>query len=186
VIKEMTITEEIWKEVKGHEGVYEVSNLGLVRSLPRTEKSNVGERVRNGKVLSSRNTKGYKSVVLCKDGRQTFVYVHRLVAQIFIPNPENKPEVNHIDGDKTNNEVENLEWCTKSENQKHSYANGLKQINGELHPRSILTEKDVRQIRKRYVKNSREYGTGALAKEYKVSRDAIYDVVTNRSWKGVL
>lgn len=177
---------EIWKDIQGYEGKYQVSNLGNVRSLDRTEQSNVGERVRYGKTLSLRDNKGYKTVVLCKEGNQKSFYVHRLVAEAFIPNKNNKPDVNHIDGNKANNRFENLEWCTESENLKHSFELGLsKAKNGEEHPLAILTEKDVIEIRNRYVKRCRTNGTGALAKEYGVSQDAIYDIVSYRSWKGV-
>jgi hypothetical protein len=178
---------KIWKDVEGYEGIYQVSNLGDVRSLPRTENSNVGKRKRSGKTLSLRNNKGYKTVMLCKDRKQTSAYVHRLVAKAFLSNPENKPDVNHLDGNKSNNKLENLEWCTESENLNHAYITKLHiPKSGESHGRAVLTEKDVKEIRERYIRRSRTNGTGALAKEYGVTQATIYDVVANRSWKGVI
>lgn len=123
--------EEIWKDIVGYEGLYQVSNLGRIKSLEREFyiKNQYGG-------ISKRKTKeiikkqfltqyGYKSIGLNKGGKETKFQVHRLVAETFIPNPEDKPCVNHINCDKTNNKVENLEWCTYSENEKHAYENNL-------------------------------------------------------------
>ena len=115
--------KEEWRPVKGFEGYYEVSNLGRVRSLDRVD--SVG-RVRIGKILKqSAKNNGYMHLVLSANGIKKNAHAHRLVAQAFIPNPLNKMDVNHIDGDKTNNKVDNLEWATRSENQKHAYDIGL-------------------------------------------------------------
>lgn len=110
----ITMTEEIWRPVVGYEGLYEVSNTGLIRSLDRF----VGNRNRiKGKILSIRIEKnGYCSVALSKYGKIKRYKIHRLVAQAFIPNPEGLPEVNHLDEDKTNNSVDNLEWCDRKYN----------------------------------------------------------------------
>lgn len=108
------MTEEIWRSIDGYEGLYEVSNTGLIRSLDRF----VGNRNRiKGKILSIRIEKdGYCSVALSKDGKIKRYKIHRLVAQAFIPNPEGLPQVNHKDENKTNNNVDNLEWCTSKYN----------------------------------------------------------------------
>lgn len=109
------MTEEIWKPVKGYEGEYEVSNLGRVKSLPR--------KTTSGKLLKySDNGNGYQHLVLTKNGSQRDFYVHRLVAQTFIPNPDNLPEVNHKDENKANNCVDNLEWCNKKYNMNYGTA----------------------------------------------------------------
>lgn len=113
---------EIWKAVEGTNGRYEVSNTGKVRSM------NYGGH--NGVVREMRPTKDYKGymrVRITRAGKSTTVKVHREIAKAFIPNPQNKPEVNHINGDKTDNRVENLEWVTASENTSHAYNSGLKE-----------------------------------------------------------
>lgn len=105
--------QEIWESVNGYEGLYEVSNLGRVRSLKRATTSGV--------VLKQTVKHGYMHVCLSKEGKPSTKSVHRLVAEAFIANPMDKPVVNHLDGDKTNNAVSNLEWATYSENELHSY-----------------------------------------------------------------
>jgi hypothetical protein len=115
--------KEIWKDINGYEGYYQVSSLGNVRSLDRKR------RVRNGKYVlckgkKLKNSKGthYYRVRLSIEGKSKGFNIHRLVAKAFIHNPHNKKEVNHIDGNKLNNNLENLEWVTKSENEKHKYS----------------------------------------------------------------
>lgn len=110
--------EEIWKPVVGFEGLYEVSNLGRVRSLNRiVVDKNMRAVFHKGKVLSLRNNGGYYAVILTpKEGRRVNRTVHRLVGFAFIPNPENKPEIDHIDGNPRNNKVDNLHWVTHKEN----------------------------------------------------------------------
>lgn len=112
--------EELWKDIEGYEGLYQVSNLGRVKSLKRYSKNNKNN---NDRILKPvLNTKGYLQLALCKNGVKYNKKLHRLVAQAFIPNPENKPQVNHIDEDKTNNIVSNLEWMTNKENRNHGTA----------------------------------------------------------------
>lgn len=115
------MTNEIWKDIQGYEGLYQVSNKGRVKSLDRiVELKDGSKRSYKGKLLApAANNRNYFQVFLCKDlKRQTFL-VHRLVLQAFTPNPLNKPEVNHIDEDSTNNDLSNLEWCTSKENCNH-------------------------------------------------------------------
>lgn len=96
--------EESWKDIEGYEGLYQVSNIGRVK------------RVNTDRILKeNKSTCGYLQVGLCKDGVRNAKIIHRLVAQAFIPNPENKPDVAHIDEDKTNNRVDNLVWATRKE-----------------------------------------------------------------------
>ena len=113
---------EIWLPIKGYEGLYEISNLGRVKSLPKVR----GRAVTGEKILKSHVVNGYEMVMLCRNYKTFNASVHRLVAQAFIPNPKNKPHINHIDGNKANNNIENLEWCTPSENMMHAYRTGLK------------------------------------------------------------
>lgn len=121
------IRKEIWKEIAGYEGYYQVSNTGKVKGLDRlVNHSKKGFKRVHGKECSYRkNSVRYPEVCLFKQGTRKYALVHRLVALAFVPNPLNKPEVNHLDGVKSNNHVDNLEWCTSSENQRHAYGKGL-------------------------------------------------------------
>lgn len=120
--------EEIWKDVVGYEGLYQVSNLGRVKSIDTILKCKNGYRRRNGRILRQKfDGKGnYLEVSLSKESKVTTYSVHRLVAQSFIVNSKNKAEVNHKNRLKTDNRAENLEWCTRSENQLHRYINKSK------------------------------------------------------------
>lgn len=116
-------TQEIWKDVAGYEGLYQVSNSGNVRSVDRiicqkSGKMHPHKGIYIKKVVCNI---GYVRVAISKNAKSKMVCVHRLVAMAFIPNPENKPQVNHKDGDKQNNSILNLEWVTAKENIKHSY-----------------------------------------------------------------
>ena len=108
---------EVWKSVKGYEGLYKVSNLGRVKSIPRPKTT--------GGILKPFKRAKYLSVDLRKINKRKTFQVHRMVAEAFIPNPNNLEQVNHKDGNKLNNVVDNLEWCTCSENVKHAYKNQL-------------------------------------------------------------
>lgn len=111
--------KELWKDISGYEGKYLVSNLGRVKSLPNVH-------WRSGRIMKGRvNADGYMCIGLYKGIHQKHVNVHRLVAGAFVCNPCDKHEVNHIDGHKCNNNVNNLEWCTRIENSMHSHATGL-------------------------------------------------------------
>lgn len=112
----------MWKPIAGFEGRYEVSNEGVIRSLDITiQCRGKGTRVHKGKILPYRaNNRGYLMVKLTKDNVTKQCLVHRVVAEAFIDNPSSKPQVNHIDGDITNNSYQNLEWVTDNENKAHS------------------------------------------------------------------
>lgn len=112
-----------WKPVKGYEGLYEINKLGCIKSLQKRNYNNT---------LSTRvDRAGYRSTRLCKNGKVIGKFIHRLLAETYIPNPENKKFVNHLNGDKLDNRIENLEWVTHSENMLHAYKIGLIKINSK-------------------------------------------------------
>lgn len=113
---------EVWKDIKGYEEYYQVSNLGKVRSLPRFVNGKNNSLVfRKGRIIVGGVMKYYKGVLLYKNNIRKTVKIHRLVAEAFLPNPNNLPQVNHKNGDKLDNRVENLEWCSAHENNLHKY-----------------------------------------------------------------
>lgn len=134
--------EEIWKDIKGYEGIYQVSNLGNVRSLDRCVNCGIKNNsnvIRKGKLIKqNQNLHNYLQVHLSKKNKAKMITVHRLVAEAFLPNPNNLPQINHIDGDKLNNNVNNLEWCTAKENINHSWGLGLSKP--YYFPKGYLTE----------------------------------------------
>ena len=112
--------EEVWRDIEGYEGYYQVSNLGRVKRLESFVYSNVGCRIVRERILALKNERnGYKSVHLCKYGVRTRKRVHRLVAEAFIPNPERLPCVNHKDENTANNQAINLEWCSVAYNNNY-------------------------------------------------------------------
>ena len=118
---------EFWKPVVGYEGLYEISSFGRVKSLPKyvnaSHRGFVGKRLLPEKIMKPSNCFGYLIVALRKDGKYKKIRVHRLVAQAFIPNPENLPCVNHKDENTLNNKIENLEWCTHEYNDNYGSRN---------------------------------------------------------------
>jgi len=123
---------EIWKDIVGYEEIYQVSNLGNVRSLNRTIVDSWCTRVFKGKVLTQSIHNGkqpYYYVTLSKQHKSKKCFVHRLVAEAFVPNLEDKPQVNHIDGNPQNNNSINLEWVTNAENTQHAYDTKLNKKN---------------------------------------------------------
>jgi hypothetical protein len=134
---------EIWKDIKGYEGCYQISNLGRIKSVQRkvrylqTNYRNEYFRLIKEKILSNGNCKGYNFVSLNKERKIKYYRVCRLVAITFIPNHENKPQVNHIDGNKLNDCLYNLEWVSPKENMIHAKENGLiRHLRGKENPRS--------------------------------------------------
>lgn len=140
--------EEEWRDIAGYEGLYQISNLGRVKSLKREvnikllnvgwAKREVPELIRKQIIYKN----GYAGVQLHKQQRLHLSLIHRLVAKAFIPNPDNKPEVNHKNGNKLDNRVENLEWVTRAENDKHS-RKILKNICGNKPKRVICVETGI-------------------------------------------
>lgn len=155
----------------GYEGLYEIDSSGNVYSILQTNS-------RRKRILKQYHTKtGYLKVNLYDlNGKCKKKYVHRLVAEAFIPNPDNLPEVNHKDCDKTNNSVENLEWCNRKENLSHSYDNGLKRC-GENHGMHKLTWEQVHEIRRKQLSQKE------LAKKFHVAQCTISAIQLNKLWK---
>lgn len=138
---------------------------------------------KDGNVLKKVNRAGYHGVSLCKKGCKTKnVFVHRLIAEAFLPNPENKKQVNHKNGIKTDNRVDNLEWVNPSENQIHRIYVLKKGLDGENNPRSKLKKNDVLDILEM---NNKKIPRSDIAKQKNISQATICDILSGRSWSSV-
>lgn len=165
--------KEQWKDVKGFEEYYQISDQGNVYSKR-------SERLLHQSLTGSKYPKVSFSI---KQGR-TYHMVHRLVAEAFISNPENKRTVNHIDGNKSNNNLSNLEWNSYSENCLHAFRTGLHiphDVTGIKNPRALVTEDEVRGIRK--MLETKLYFDREIAKVYGVSRELINAIKLGKTWK---
>ena len=180
----MENTKEIWKNVNNYEGCYQVSNLGNVRSLDRTIYKKDGRIAKlKGKSKTLYKGKvGYFVVTLLTNGEQTLNYVHRLVAEHFLDNVDGKNVINHKDGNKLNNNTNNLEWCTQSENNYHALNTGLSTPfkDGEHNICSKLKESDIVDIRKKYAEKI--FNQKELSKLYKVSDSLISMIINKKRW----
>ena len=179
---------EVWKDLPDFEGIYQVSTKGRVRSLKYTKYGKPHILKQTVIVEKShqkyKNSNGYVYVKLHVNGKCYTKRVHRLVAITFIPNPENKDQVNHIDGNTLNNCVENLEWSNGSENILHArrvLKRGIPRLIGERHGNANLTWNDVNKIREDYPKDiNLDYKD--FAEIYSVNPCAIGDIIMNKSW----
>jgi len=174
------VTEEMWKDVVGYEGVYQVSSFGRVKRVKAASGTHID------KVLTPfRQTCGYLVVHLCHKRKRATCLVHRLVALAFLP-PSDKSQINHKNGDKTNNRLDNLEWATPKENIQHAYAVlGRKpsQPKGEENRNAKLTVQQVRQVRTLYATDN--YSHRALADMYGVSSHTIGRILRCEAWQHV-
>jgi len=180
-----TLYDEKWKAIKGYEGYYEVSNFGRVKGLDRiVNSSNIKGRIQRGKVLQPIMSNGYRFVNLNKKNKNVKSKISRLVASHFVENLHSKPEVNHMDGNKTNDNAWNLEWCTSSENSQHAHDIKLCKMDGENHPQSRLNNMKVKVIRHLKEINPRLSGA-RVAKIFQVHPQTIYSVLSGKSWKNI-
>ncbi len=177
LLREINSTKEIWKDIPNYEGLYQVSNRGSVKVLPKNAN-------RKEKILKP-NMKypGYFYLNLVKNRQSRHYTIHRLVALTFIPNPENKKEVNHIDANKLNNLIPNLEWCTRQENIRHRDLNSLSP-RGEKNGSSKLKEKQVRKILNLY--NSGKIKCVTMARKYGVGQSTISDIIRRKTWRHII
>lgn len=171
---------EEWKDIPGYEGFYQASSLGRIKGLKRiVNHGKNGTMVLAEKILKPFiNDSGYSVVSLSNFGRLTRTS-HRLVALAFIPNPENKPEINHKNGIKNDNRPDNLEWATSLENKAHALDLGLIKI-GSDRVQSKLTEVQVLEIRS--IKNTKQQD---VANMFNVTKETISAIVTRRNWKHI-
>ena len=133
--------KEVWKDIDGYNGVYQVSSLGRVRSNGYYYNIGNSKRYASPKIISQSYTvEGYLVCSLTKDGKTTQYKVHRLIAMAFIPNPENKPQINHKNGVKDDNRLDDLEWATSKENTIHAHKSGLCKKKGRAYPVAQLDD----------------------------------------------
>jgi predicted XRE-type DNA-binding protein len=166
---------EIWKPIKGFEGRYEVSNLGRVKSLDMEVFNGRAYYNKTGRILKVSKSGNYQVVSL---GKSTRRLVHRIVAETFLENPHDKKTVNHKDGNKDNNKVDNLEWLTQKENNLHARINGLNNVKGENNPMCKFTDKLVLEMRNKF--ETGLYKQSELAEMFGVSRMQTHRIVTRK------
>lgn len=166
--------EELWKDIEGYEGRYQISSCGLVKSLffkkPRLKY--IGD-----------NGTGYKNVTLIKNRVTECVYIHRLVAFHFIENPENKSQVNHLNSNRNDNRSENLEWVTPIENIHHGMNYGEINNQGSNSGMSKLSQSDVKEIREQYlISENLQYLRTYFSKKFNVHEETIRNVYRNKKY----
>jgi hypothetical protein len=167
--------EEVWRDVKDFEGLYQVSNIGNVKRL-------VSERVFAERLIGrSIDKDGYVKRILSRKGKNYNFREHRLVASAFIENPQNKATINHINGIRDDNRVENLEWNTNLENKQHAVSSGLTNLKGVNHPRCKLTEQQVLEIRQIGFSQT----ATAVSKKFNVSRITVSRILKNKNWNHI-
>ena len=163
------------KDVIGYEELFSITEDGQIWSK------------RSSRFLKLNILNGYLAHVTKiggREGKNVVLKAHRLVAKAYVSNPENKPYVNHKDGDKLNNHVDNLEWCTARENTQHAHDTGLaKALSGTENVNSKLSEEDVRYIRANYRPRDKEFGTRGLGIKFNIAQSTISKIINNKTYK---
>jgi len=176
--------KEVWKSISEYENLYSVSNLGRVKSHKRKVRNRHGFRFCREKILSNTNNGvGYLICGLSKKGKRKNFLIHRLVCYSFLDSDLNKTIVNHKNGIKTDNRVENLEWCTQMENIKHSIDNNLVDQLGSKHHSSKVNESDVLKIRSIYIKHY--FGYKKISEMYNISWVNVRNIIKRRTWRHI-
>jgi len=177
------------KEINGFEGLYEVTDTGEIWSLAKKifVGANGGQRIQVKKRLKPQplGKSGHFRVYLSKNGKKTPVFVHRLVAIAFINNPFDKPVVNHLDGNVTNNHASNLEWCTVAENNWHAVKNGLSgntRVAGERNGASKLTAEIVKSMRKQF---KRGLSCAEIARQANINPRHAWGICHRKLWQHI-
>ncbi len=179
---------ERWTDITDFEGIYQVSSMGRIKRLPFEVTNPLTKTLSTfpGGVLSPYLDKrtGYLLVALCDKTTKKREAVHRLVARAHVPNPDNKPWVNHKKGIKTDNRASQLEWATPAENSQHAWSTGLiTHAKGEAWYNSKLKEREVFEIREKYSPNNYTYKM--LSQEYGVNTSSIMAIVKHKNWKHI-
>jgi len=176
---------EIWKDVIGYEGKYQVSNFGRLKceETVRIQPRNGGIRVYPAKIIIPfKNNQGYLKAGLRLNNKSSVKFMHRIVCEAFYSNPSKKEYVNHINGIKSDNHVDNLEWVTPKENSKHAIETGLSKNYGSTHSKSKLTDLEVFKIRELHMEGIK---TVDISKIYNVTPQNIGDIVNRKRWKHI-
>lgn len=155
--------KEVWKDIPDYEELYQISNFGRVKNFKRN------------KLITINNKQSYLKVILWKNNKMKNMLIHRILAIVFIKNPNNYPCINHKDGNKLNNSLNNLEWVTHSMNNKHAYDTGLKVKEG------VFNEKDLINIK--YMVNS-GISQRKIANKLNVDRSTVQRVISGKTYKG--
>jgi len=174
---------EIWKPVPEFE-MYHVSNLGNLKRIAGYDSAGLWRKERMLSPTLTGDKRNCYGTNLCKNGKMSHKRIHRLVAQAFIPNPDELPHINHKDGNGLNNHVDNLEWVTQKRNVQHAHETGLTQMKGEDNTKAKIIENDVREIRRLY--NEEGMSKLAISRLYPISDAMVGNIVRGDNWSHVL